>query len=51
MPVVVRSHYRAELSASGRDEAESDLRRAWHLLERAHILGQQWPRGHEDDQK
>ncbi|MBP6390141.1 MAG: DUF3703 domain-containing protein [Flavobacteriales bacterium] len=46
MPGSVRPHYRAELVASERAEANGNLRTAWHHLERAHILGQRWPREH-----
>ena len=46
MPSSIRPHYRAELAASETAEAAGDLRKAWRHLERAHILGQRWPREH-----
>lgn len=46
MPDPIRPHYMTELKAARTAEAEDDLRRAWRHLERAHILGQRWPRPH-----
>jgi hypothetical protein len=46
MPLSIRPHYRAELDASAAAEAAGELKRSWHHLERAHILGQRWPREH-----
>jgi hypothetical protein len=46
MPSKIRPHYLAELNMSGQARAIGDLRLEWHHLERAHILGQRWPREH-----
>lgn len=46
MPARVHAHYRAELSASAQARSLGDQRAEWHHLERAHILGQRWPREH-----
>ncbi len=46
MPSKIRPHYLAELNMSQQARAIGDLRLEWHHLERAHILGQRWPREH-----
>lgn len=46
MPSSLRPYYRAELDASADALADGRLREAWHHLQRAHILGQRWPREH-----
>ena len=46
MPSSVRPFYRAELAACEKARAAGDIRQEWNHLERAHILGQQWPREH-----
>jgi hypothetical protein len=46
MPSKIRPHYLAELNMSEQARAIGDLRLEWHHLERAHILGQRWPREH-----
>ena len=46
MPASLRLHYTAELLASEYAERTEDLPKAWHHLERAHVLGQRWPREH-----
>ncbi|MBP7407562.1 MAG: DUF3703 domain-containing protein [Flavobacteriales bacterium] len=46
MPASVRPHYETELEASHKAEASGHIREAWRHLERAHILGQRWPREH-----
>ncbi len=46
MPARIRIHYRTELDMSAKAEESGDLTRAWHHLERAHILGQRWPIEH-----
>ena len=46
MPSTLRPYYGAELLASRRLEQARDHRASWRHLERAHILGQQWPQQH-----
>lgn len=46
MPTRLSPYYEAELRASLRMEQVGKHRSAWRHLERAHILGQQWPRPH-----
>lgn len=46
MPAAVRPHYRAELAASEAARVQGDPAREWYHLERAHILGQRWPKEH-----
>jgi len=46
MPPTIRPHYLAELNMSEQARAIGDQRLEWHHLERAHILGQRWPREH-----
>lgn len=46
MPTPVRTHYEAELRKSEEARKRGDLQLEWHHLERAHILGQRWPREH-----
>ncbi len=46
MPTPVRPHYEAELRKSEEARMRGDKQLEWHHLERAHILGQRWPREH-----
>lgn len=46
MPTPVRPYYEAELRKSEEARMRSDMQLEWHHLERAHILGQRWPREH-----
>ena len=46
MPSRLKMHYVKELEAYGRELAAGNLMTAWRHLERAHILGQAWPREH-----
>ncbi|MBL7946901.1 MAG: DUF3703 domain-containing protein [Flavobacteriales bacterium] len=46
MPPTVRTHFESELRASEKARVLGDQAREWHHLERAHILGQHWPREH-----
>ena len=46
MPTPVRPHYEVELRKSEVARKRGDLQLEWHHLERAHILGQRWPREH-----
>lgn len=46
MPANVRPHYLAELAHSAWAREQGDLPTEWYHLERAHILGQRWPREH-----
>lgn len=46
MPSKIRPHYLAELNKSEQARVIGDLRLEWYHLERAHILGQRWPREH-----
>ncbi len=46
MPTPVRPYYEAELRNSEEARLRGDLQHEWHHLERAHILGQRWPREH-----
>lgn len=46
MPAEICPYYRAELEASANALLRGELPHAWHHLERAHILGQRWPREH-----
>lgn len=46
MPDGLRVHYRHELENYRNEMARGNLQVAWRHLERAHILGQPWPREH-----
>lgn len=46
MPSNIRPYYLVELKRSEQARAVGDLRLEWHHLERAHVLGQRWPREH-----
>ncbi len=46
MPEGLKPHFRQELSAYKAEFAKGNLSAAWRHLERAHILGQPWPREH-----
>ena len=46
MPITLRPYYDAELRAARLLEQDCDHRASWRHLERAHILGQQWPQPH-----
>lgn len=46
MPDGLRVHYREELENFRNEMARGNLQLAWRHLERAHILGQSWPREH-----
>lgn len=46
MPDGLRVHYRQELENFRNEMARGNLQVAWRHLERAHILGQSWPREH-----
>ena len=46
MPEGVKVHYRNELEKYRTEFANGNLQVAWQHLERAHILGQSWPKEH-----
>lgn len=46
MPDGLRVHYRQELENFRNEMTRGNLQVAWRHLERAHILGQSWPREH-----
>ena len=46
MPIELRPYYQLELSKYKSSLGNSDLPKAWHHLERAHILGQAYPIEH-----
>ena len=46
MPEGLRTHYKEELMKYREEFAKGNLSIAWRHLERAHILGQPWPREH-----
>lgn len=46
MPESVKAFYRKELQSFTVEFKKGNLQVAWHHLERAHILGQPWPREH-----
>lgn len=46
MPDGLKVHYRQELEKYRTEFASNRLQVAWRHLERAHILGQPWPREH-----
>lgn len=46
MPESVKAFYQQELESFAVEFKKGNLRVAWRHLERAHILGQPWPREH-----
>jgi len=46
MPPGLKVHYRQELEKYKTELSLGNLQVAWRQLERAHILGQAWPREH-----
>ena len=46
MPDGLKVHYHQELKDYKKEFANGNLQVAWRHLERAHILGQPWPREH-----
>lgn len=46
MPEGLKVHYRQELEKYKSELSKGNLQVAWRHLERAHILGQPWPREH-----
>ena len=46
MPQGLKEYYRRELALYKTAFAQRNLLKAWHYLERAHILAQPWPREH-----
>ncbi|MBX2914525.1 MAG: DUF3703 domain-containing protein [Cyclobacteriaceae bacterium] len=46
MPDGLKIHYRGELELYKTELDKGNLQDAWRHLERAHILGQPWPREH-----
>jgi hypothetical protein len=46
MPAGLKEYYQAELQQYRRVLTNDNLTEAWRRLERAHILGQPWPREH-----
>jgi Protein of unknown function (DUF3703) len=46
MPAGLKVYYQQELSNYKAAFKENNLAVAWHHLERAHVLGQSWPREH-----
>ncbi len=46
MPAGLKVHYRHELGKYKAQLSLGNLQAAWRHLERAHILGQPWPREH-----
>lgn len=46
MPDGLKVHYRQELETYNSELSKGNLQMAWRHLERAHILGQPWPREH-----
>lgn len=46
MPHGLKIYYRTELENYRSELAKGNLQIAWRYLERAHILGQPWPREH-----
>lgn len=46
MPDGVKVYYRKELELYAVELSKGNLQAAWRHLERAHILGQPWPREH-----
>ncbi|MBP6810750.1 MAG: DUF3703 domain-containing protein [Saprospiraceae bacterium] len=46
MPKGLKIHCRSELDTYRTELAKGNLPKAWHHLERAHVLAQAWPREH-----
>lgn len=46
LPQVLKKPYQAELNSYKSFFAKKDLTKAWHHLERAHIIGQAYPIAH-----
>jgi Protein of unknown function (DUF3703) len=46
MPLNLKVHYLTELEEYRKELADGNLTPAWRHLERAHIIGQAWPREH-----
>ena len=46
MPSGLKTYYLTELDAYSKELREGNLALAWRHLERAHIIGQAWPREH-----
>lgn len=46
MPDEVKRFYREELKGYSQEMKKGNLQSAWRKLERAHILGQPWPKEH-----
>ena len=46
MPPRLKAHYRQELEDYKSELAKGNLQPTWRKLERAHILGQAWPKEH-----
>jgi hypothetical protein len=46
MPDGLKVHYRQELEKYKSELSKGNIQLAWQHLERAHILGQPWPREH-----
>jgi hypothetical protein len=46
MPHGLKDHYNHELESYRTEFSKGNLQVAWRHLERAHILGQPWPREH-----
>lgn len=47
MPPRLKAHYRQELEDYNSELAKRNFQAAWRKLERAHILGQAWPKEHK----
>ncbi len=46
MPSALKMYYLLELEDYKKELAQGNIARAWYHLERAHVLGQSWPREH-----
>ena len=46
MPDTLKAHYKRELVIYQNEFSKGNLQVAWRHLERAHILGQPWPKEH-----
>jgi len=46
MPAGLKVHYKQEIEKYKSEFTKGNLQVAWRHLERAHILGQSWPREH-----
>jgi len=46
MPAGLKTYYRKELEKYKNELSKGNLQDAWRQLERAHIIGQSWPREH-----